>query len=206
GGGGGAAGGGPGGARLPRALLRQDAWRPRRGWVAPSPACSFSRSASTTKAISETSRATQCSFISRCSRRGMRVASCTQASVTSVMFPPTVNGDSSCARRGRWRPRPDRAEEATIGGGEMRAVNREVACREVATDARCVRLCLHAACRRKVQCLRALPLRGSWRGSRGPGGHPGKSLGEPHTRAVVSQGNTGSKETEVETYLRGAPR
>src|SRR5262249_52574755 len=91
-------------------------------------------------------------------------------------------------------------------GGEMRAVNREVACREVATDARCVRLCLHAACRRKVQCLRALPLRGSWRGSRGPGGHPGKSLGEPDLGAAVSQGNTGSKETEVETYLRGAPR
>src|SRR5262249_6883450 len=198
--------GGPGRARLPRCLLRQDAWRPRRAWVTPSPACSFSRSAWTTKAISETSLATQCSFISRCSRRGMRVASCTQASVISVMFPPTVDNASSCGGEAGGVPRPDRAEEATIGGwGRDAGREPRVACREVATDARCVSLCLHAACRRKVQWLRALRPLGSWRGGRDPVGHPGKSLGEPDTWAAVSQGNTGSKETLVETYLRPAP-
>ena len=49
-------------------------------------------------------------------------------------------------------------------------MNREVACREVATDARCVSLCLHAACRRKLQRLRALRASGTvaeWPGSGG---------------------------------------
>src|SRR5262249_3046199 len=77
--------GGPGGppsSRL-RSRVSHDARRPPRLAGAVS---SFSRSASTTKAINDTSFATQCSFIARCSRRGMRVASWTQASFCSVML------------------------------------------------------------------------------------------------------------------------
>src|SRR5262249_24791307 len=121
------------------------------------------------------------------------------------------DNDSSCGGEAGGVPRPDRAEEATIGGGEgMRAVNRGVAYRDVATDARCVSLGLHAACRRKVQWLRVLRPLGLWRGGQDPIRHPGKSLGDRDTWAAVSQGNTGSKETAketaVETYLCPATR
>src|SRR5262249_56189275 len=95
------------------------------------------------KGMREAGLGREWSFIAGGSRRGMRVASCTQASVTSVMFPPTVDNASSCGGEAGGVPRPDRAEEATIGGwGRDAGREPRVVCREVATDARCVSLCL----------------------------------------------------------------
>src|SRR5262245_50425446 len=129
----------------------------------------------------------------------MRVASWIQASFISPIL-SLQNMMRVALPRGRWRPRLGRAEEASTGWwGGMRAVNRVGACREVATDARCVCSSLHAACRQKVLIYRACRARGPCR--RGPQlrPHPGKSLGEPETWGTVSEGNTGSMETEVET-------
>src|SRR5262245_37928033 len=93
--------GGPGGPPVSRLPSRagHDARRPPRLAGA---ASSFSRSASTTNAINDTSFATQCSFIARCSRRGMRVASWTQASFCSVMFSSSLLRALASEAGGRW--------------------------------------------------------------------------------------------------------